>query len=98
MHKKQKNQSWLRADFFKAQILRALLSNKMEFCIFDKVNNSIATKLCANLLNNREKNKNSALHNSMTKLCCAPFKCKNKMKFVKKINAKLFSALKWELV
>ena len=25
----------------------------MEFCIYEKVNNSIATKLCANLLNNR---------------------------------------------
>ena len=44
----------------------------MEFCIFEKINNSIATKLCANLLNDRFKN--SAIHNSMTKLCSALFK------------------------
>ena len=47
-----------------------------------KVNNSIAIKLCVNLLNNREKNRIifSARHNSMTKLCSALFKCENKLK------------------
>ena len=54
----------------------------MEFCIFEKVNNSIATKLCAKFLDNRAKSLNcfSARHNSMTKLCCALFKCENKLK------------------
>ena len=37
-----------------SQITRALLSNKMEFFIFDKVNNSIATKLCVTLLKNHK--------------------------------------------
>ena len=34
-------------------IPRALLSSKIVFCIMKKVNNSIATKLCVNLINNR---------------------------------------------
>ena len=47
VHKKQKNQSCIRTDFFKAQILRALLSKKAEiFAIFEKFNHSITTKLC----------------------------------------------------
>ena len=51
-----KNQSfYLRSVFFKAQIPIALSSNKMEFCIFRKANNSIATKLQVNLLNNSGK-------------------------------------------
>ena len=47
-----------------------------------KVNSPIATKLCANLLNNSEKNPNdiSARQNSMIKLCRALFKCGNKVK------------------
>ena len=53
----------------------------MEFFIFEKFNNSIATKLCAKLLNNRFKIEFfSARHNSMTKLCRALFKCENKLK------------------
>ena len=28
---------------------------KIEFCIFEKANNPIATKLCASLINNRRK-------------------------------------------
>ena len=34
-----------------SQIVRALLSNKIVFCIDEKVNNSIGTKLCVNLIN-----------------------------------------------
>ena len=60
--------------------MRALLSNKNEILHFEKVNNSIATKLCANLLHNCKKIIPSALHNSMTKLCGALFKCENKTK------------------
>ena len=54
----------------------------MESCIFDNVNNSIATKLCANLIENRENILNffSSQHNSMTKLWSALFKCENKLK------------------
>ena len=37
-----------------AQILRALLSNKNGICIFEIVNNLIATKLRVTLLKNRE--------------------------------------------
>ena len=68
----------------------------MEFCILKKFNNSIATKLCPNLLNNRLKK--SALHNSMTELYGALFKCDNKQKIGWEINAQLCSALKWERV
>ena len=61
--------------------MRALLSNKIEFCIFEKVNNSITKKTCANLQNNRLKRDFfSALHNSMNKLCSALFKFENKLK------------------
>ena len=54
----------------------------MEFCIYEKVNNSIATKLCANLLDNCYKIKTnfSAQHNSMTEFCRALFKRENKIK------------------
>ena len=54
----------------------------MWFFIYEKVNNSIATKLSANILNSRLKKKNvfSALHNSMIKLCIALFKCENRLK------------------
>ena len=50
----------------------------MKLCIFEKSNNSIATKLCAKLVNNRKTI--SARQNSMTKLCCALFKSENKLK------------------
>ena len=48
----------------------------MDFCIIEKANNSIATKMCANLLNNRRKNQNtfSSRQNLMTNLCRAPLK------------------------
>ena len=51
----------------------------MEYCIFEKVNNSIAKKLCADLLNNRLINLIvfSAMHNSMTKFCNLLFKCED---------------------
>ena len=52
----------------------------MEFYIFEKVNNSIATKLRVTLLKNSEKNICSVIHNSMTNLCSAQFKCENKLK------------------
>ena len=66
----------------KAQIPRALLSIKMENCKIEKVKNSIDTKLCANLLNKCWKKLiiGSALHNSMTTLCSALFKCENELK------------------
>ena len=53
----------------------------MEFFIFEKVNHSIATKLYARLLNNRNKFLIiiSARHISITKFCCALFKCENKL-------------------
>ena len=46
-----------------------------------KANNSIATKMQANLLNNRENSYLfSAQHNSMTKLCRTLFKYENERK------------------
>ena len=46
-----------------------------------KSNDLIATKLCANLLNNRKKVELFLAHeNSMTKLCRALFKCENELK------------------
>ena len=47
-----------------------------------KVNHLIATKLCANSLNNPKPKLNdfSARHSSMTKLCRALFKCENNLK------------------
>ena len=48
------------------------------------VNNSITTKLCVTLLNNRRfvfLNIFSARHKSMTKLCRSLFQCDNKLKF-----------------
>ena len=54
-----------------AKIVRALSSNKMFFAFLQKVNNSIATKLCVNLIDTCTifLNQNGARHNSMTKLC-----------------------------
>ena len=63
-----------------SKILRAFLSNKMESCILEKINSSMATKLCTNLLNNCKIYIFSALHNSITKLCSALFKCEDKLK------------------
>ena len=63
-------------------IPRALLSNKIVFAFLQKVNNSIATKLWVNLINNCTiflKQKNSARQNSMTKLFMH-FKYENKLK------------------
>ena len=39
---------------FTYRISRALLSNKIVFAFLQKVNNSIAIKLCVNLINNSE--------------------------------------------
>ena len=49
-----------------------------------KANNSIATKMCANLLDNRRKSQNifRARHNSMTWFSCALFEDENKIKLV----------------
>ena len=64
-----------------AKIVRALLSNKCFFALLQKVNNSIATKVCVNLINTcKIFEKNGARHNSITKLCYAFFKYENKLK------------------
>ena len=62
--------------------MRALSSNKIVFAFLQKVNNSIATKLCVKMINIRAifLKQNSARHNSMTKLCYAFFKYENKPK------------------
>ena len=54
----------------------------MEFSIFEKGNNSIATKMRVTSLKNRRLLLEyfSAQHNLMTRLCCALFKCENKLK------------------
>ena len=54
----------------------------MEFCSFEKANNSIATKLYVNLLNNREQKLKyfCARHNIMTKIHRALFKYENERK------------------
>ena len=82
-------------EYKKARILRALLIHKIEFCIFEKSNSSIATKVCDNLLNNCRKYDNvlSARHNSMTKLWCILFKCGEK-NWLKKNITQLCSSLK----
>ena len=56
----------------------------MEFCIIEKVNNPIATKLRMNLLKNRAifLKYFNLQHTSMTKLRRAIFKCENKLKNV----------------
>ena len=56
----------------------------MEFCIFEKVNGSIVTKLRVTLLNNRKeifRNIFCELHNPMTKWYSTLFKYENKLKF-----------------
>ena len=52
------------------------------FAFLQKVNNSIATKLCVNLINTCAifLGGNGARHNSMTKLCYVFFKYENKLK------------------
>ena len=83
-------------DIFKPEYSELSWAIKMEFCINEKVNHSIATKLCANLLNNRiNEIIYSARHNSMTQFCRALFKYENKIKMDEKINAQVFSPLKW---
>ena len=60
-----------------AIIVRAPSSNKIVFVFLQKVNISIATKLCVKLINNCKQKwfrKDEAQHNSMTKLCYAFFK------------------------
>ena len=62
--------------------MRTLLINKNGICIFEKFNNSIATKLRVTVMKNPKIYIYifSARHNSMTKLCRAIFKCENKLK------------------
>ena len=56
----------------------------MGSCIIEKSNNSITTKLCANLLNNREKIKIFLVHDTIQQLNCV-------MHYLnKKIALKLF--------
>ena len=65
----------MRDIIYLAKTVRALLSNKIVFAFLQKVNDSIATKLCVNLINTCAiclKN-NGTRHNSMTKLCYAFF-------------------------
>ena len=52
MHQKQKYSYCLRANKKNPKYWELSWAIKMEYCIFEKVNNSIATKLCTNLLNN----------------------------------------------
>ena len=54
---------------------------KIEFCIIEKADNSIATKMHVTLINDCGCFWNifSALHSSMNKLCSAFFKCENKL-------------------
>ena len=61
----------------------------MESYIFEKVDNSITTKLRVTLINNREMllNNFSSLHNSMTKSCSAYFNVKINQKLIDQINA-----------
>ena len=71
----------------------------MEFCISEKVNNSIATKLCMALLKSREIFlKYSVVHDTIKWLNCAVryLNMKTNQKLVEKINAQFWSALKWE--
>ena len=70
----------------------------MEFCIIEKDNNSLATKLCANLLNTCFKKQFflGEQHNLMNRVCRALFKCKNKLKLVEKTYVQRCSALKRE--
>ena len=52
------------------------------FAFLQKVNNSIAKKLCVNLINTCATflGKNGARHNSMTKFCYTFLKYENKLK------------------
>ena len=93
IHKQQKNQSCLRTEY--RELSWAI---KYIFSFLQIFNNSIATKLCVNLINNCRifLEYFSALHNSIIKLCSAFFKCENKLKqLVEKINAQFWSAFKW---
>ena len=77
IHKKQKN-----SILFTYGIPRALLSNKIYFPFLQIFNNSIATKLWVNLINNCRifLEYFSALHNSMIKLCSAFLNVKRNLK------------------
>ena len=99
INEKQKKTNPVFVRLKQTKIVIPLMSNHNDILHFWKsVNNSIATKLCSNLLNNR---KRIVLfcqrHNSMTKLCRSILKCENKQKILaEKNNAQLCSALKWE--
>ena len=68
----------------------------MEFCIIEKANNSIATKLYVHLLNNyrQKKLKISERHNSITKCVVQYLNMKMKGKLVEIIDFQLCSSLK----
>ena len=95
IHKNQKNQSCLRTKY--RELSWAI---KYFFALLQKVNNSIATKLCVNLINTCTifLKKNVPRHNSMTKLCYTFLNMKINWKLVEKSNAHFWSALKWERV
>ena len=74
---------------------------KMEFCISEKLNNSIATKLCTNLLNIRgNKIRLFLVHDTIKQLSCVVhyLNVKINWKLAEKMNAQLCSTLKWERV
>ena len=71
--------------FLKPKYWKLSWAIKMEFFIFERVNNSIPTKLCSNLLNNSKRIIFSAWHNSMTKLCCALFEFEKTENWLRKL-------------
>ena len=73
---------------------------KIELCILKKFNNPIPTKLCANLINNYFIFVLFLVHDTVRWLNCVVHYLSVKIyqKMLEKINAQLFSALKWELV
>ena len=64
----------LKKNGFLAQMLRALLRNRNGIFHLEQVNSSKTTKVCANLLNNRNIYICGAWYNTVTKLCRALFK------------------------
>ena len=71
----------------------------MEFCINEKANNSIATKLQVNLLNNcGQKLKSFLVHDTIQWLHCIIHYLNMKMKgkSVEIIDLQLCSSLKWD--
>ena len=61
---------YLRGKYILVQMMRALLSNNNGILHFWKINNSIASKLCANLINNPLKIKLCLVNNTIQWLNC----------------------------